>query len=230
MVEGCVALGRLRGPPAPHLSRTSKKGCGYKAVQATLAKRSSAVTGPSSRPKATVKSMVPVQGRAQQEAWGGGLGKASATQAKCRLPAAPCEGVLRMRSCRQWQSTGASSAAPGCSAGPCEPTPDLFSHRERASANSAVLPEMQDRKQQRMRCMRDVSYSRAKVLARRGCALAMQGGAVLEEGLKECPPPPLACISSSGAVHGSPKKAGCARAYCRAHNQIYNYTRIWRRI
>ena len=58
MVEGCVALGRLRGPPASHLSRTSKKGCGYKAVQATLARRSSAVTGRSSRPKATVKSMV----------------------------------------------------------------------------------------------------------------------------------------------------------------------------
>ena len=111
MVEGCVALGRLRGPSASHLSRTSKKGCGYKAVQATLAKRSSAVTGPSSRPKATVKSMVPVQGRAQQEAWGGGLGKASATQAKCRLPAAPCEGVLRMRSCRQWQSTSQQGRA-----------------------------------------------------------------------------------------------------------------------
>ena len=151
-------------------------------------------------------------------------------QAKCRLPAALCEGVLRMRSCRKWRLAGASSAAPGCNAGPCEATPDLFSHSERASANSAVLPEMQDRKQQRVRCMRDVSYSRAKVLARRGCALAMQCGAVLEEGLKECPPPPLACISSSGAVHGSPKKAGCARAYCRAHNQIYNYTRIWRRI
>ena len=87
MVEQCVALGRLRGPSASHLSRTSKKGCGYKAVQATLAKRSSAVTGPSSRPKATVKSMVPVQGRAQQEAWGGGLGKTSVRKQNvgCRL-------------------------------------------------------------------------------------------------------------------------------------------------
>ena len=99
-----------------------------------------------------------------------------------------------MRSCRQWRLAGASSAAPGCNAGPCEATPDLFSHRERASANSAVLPEMQDRKQQRVRCMRDVSYSRAKVLARRGCALAMQCGAVLEEGLKRVP-------SSSACLH-----------------------------
>ena len=54
------------------LSRTSKKGCGNKAVQTTRAKRSSAVTELSSRPKATAKSMVPVQGRAQQE--GGGEG------------------------------------------------------------------------------------------------------------------------------------------------------------
>ena len=37
------------------------------------------------------------------------------------------------------------------------------------------------------------------VLARRGYAVAMQGSAAREEGLKGCPPPPLACISSSGA-------------------------------
>ena len=63
-----------------------------------------------------------------------------------------------MRSCRQRQEAGAGGAIPDCSAGPSEPTPDLFSHRERASANGAVLNEMQDRKQQRMRRMKDVSY------------------------------------------------------------------------
>ena len=76
-------------------------------------------------------------GQGSARSLGGRAREDKRTQAKCRLPAAPCEGVLRMRSCRQWQSTGASSSAPGCSAGPCEPTPDLFSHRERASANSA---------------------------------------------------------------------------------------------
>ena len=85
MFGGCVALGRLRGPPASHLNRTSKKGCGYKAVQATLARRSSAVTGPSSRPEATVKSTVPVQGRAQQEAWGGLGNTGSKQNVGCRL-------------------------------------------------------------------------------------------------------------------------------------------------
>ena len=70
----------------------------------------------------------------------------------------PCEGVFRIRSCRQCREAGAGGATPDGSAGPSEPTPDLFSLRERASVSGAVLNEMQDGKQQQMRCMKDVSY------------------------------------------------------------------------